>query len=100
MVSPDNTTSFTRDSLDRISEAHTNNRTISYTYDADGNKESINYGDGKEVHYTYDGNGNITEERLGSKVTSFGYDYLNHRTSKQSRGVGEIYQYDQNQNLS
>ncbi|MFN8526493.1 MAG: DUF6531 domain-containing protein [Chloroflexota bacterium] len=76
------TTTYAYDQLDRPTSvtqpgtaAHPGNKTVSYQYDAAGNRTRITYPDGKQVNYAYDDASRLSSVTDWlSKATSYGYD--------------------------
>ncbi|MCI6653570.1 MAG: hypothetical protein MSH11_09230 [Ruminococcus sp.] len=59
-----------------VSETDELGNTTSYTYDGNGNKESITDGKGNVVEYEYDDADNVTSISSGNASNSYTYDYL------------------------
>ncbi len=72
-------------------------RTVSYTYDADGNRASLTYPGGTSVTYTYDGKNRVTSISADGPppIATYTYDGNNNRLSKTlENGTAATYSYD------
>ena len=94
---------FTYDSLNRLLSKTVQpwNKTISYTYDAAGNRESMTDPDGGITQYVYDDNHRLTSlTNPFSQTTGFVYDDAGRMTRQNNaNGTYAVYQYDDADNL-
>ena len=101
MTDQSGTTTYGYDSMDRLSSKATPEGTLSYTYDAAGNLQSMqsNHVNGVSVTYGYDSLnrlGSVTDARLtGSGMTNYTYDNANNVGSvTYPNGVAAQFTYD------
>ena len=97
------TTTFTYDSqgnLDSITDPE--NHTTTYTYDAVGRMTGINRPDGSSVGFSYDNNGNMTVLTNPASIPhGFGYNKVNLNSSYQTPVSGSYsYVYDRDRRLT
>lgn len=86
---------FTYDALNRLTSKTVVNwgKTVSYTYDAAGNRASMTDPDGGQTTYSYDANNRLIQITApGSGTTSFSYDPAG-RLTQQTNGNGTYAQY-------
>ena len=75
-------TSYTYDGLNRLTqETATGSDTVSYTYDAAGNRSTMTVGE-TVTTYTYDANNRLTQTVEGETVTDYTYDANGNTLSK------------------
>jgi YD repeat-containing protein len=96
------TTTYSYDSMDRLISKATPEGTLSYTYDAAGNLESMssNHAHGVSVSYSYDDLNRLTAvvdgNLNGSNTTSYTYDSANNiATATYPNGLQTTFSYDQ-----
>lgn len=88
------------DSLGRLASSSTNLSgnvlTLSYQYDADGNRTRLTYPDGTYFTFDYDSLGRqiATRENGGTIVASISYDKQGRRSGDTRGGVASAYGYD------
>lgn len=90
-------TTWEYDSLDRpILTTDPFNQTVTYTYDAMGNRASLTYPDGKVISYEYDDIDRLTQVTdWNSQSTSYTYNVLGRIvTVLRPNGVHSSYSYD------
>ncbi len=95
------TTTYTYDSMDRLSSKATPEGTLNYSYDAAGHVQSIasSHVNGASMSYTYDSLNRlstVTDNRLtGNNVTTYAYDNANTVTTvTYPNGVQAVLDYD------
>jgi len=90
------TTTWSYDLLGRLTTVNGPQSTVSYAYDAAGNRTRLTYPDGKEVTYTYDPANRLTKVADWSgKSTQYDYDPLGRLLSVlRPNGVDSSYSYD------
>lgn len=81
MVDPQGAAQWTYDVMNRVISYTYNAKTISYTYDVNGNRNSITYPDGKTVRYSFNGLDRLdtVTDWLG-RTTVYQYDPEEHLT--------------------
>ena len=67
------TTTYTYDGLGRLTAETTGEDSITYTYDANGNRIGMNR-NGTVTAYAYDANNRLLSETIGDTVTTYTYD--------------------------
>ena len=67
------TTTYTYDGLGRLTAETTGEDSITYTYDANGNRIGMNR-NGTVTTYAYDANNRLLSETIGDTVTTYTYD--------------------------
>ena len=90
---------YTYDSLDRLTEekiidAIFGNRTIDYTYDADGNRLTMNGSVDGLTSYSYDALDRLTTATLAGQVTQYVYDKNGNMLSSVSPTGSVFYKWD------
>ena len=88
---------MTYDTAGRILTEATSGRTLTYSYDADGDRKTITWPDSFKVTYAYDALDRLQSvlDPTGTTVVSMGYDAESRRTSlSRSNGVTTAYGYD------
>ena len=95
---------FTYDADNRITRTRitdSNGRTISYQYDAAGNRIAMIMPDNSTIAYTYDFNKLLTQITIDLGAFTFGYDANNRRTTRTlPNGTTAAYSYDQDSRLT
>ncbi|MGE0831281.1 MAG: RHS repeat-associated core domain-containing protein [Simkaniaceae bacterium] len=94
---PDGTTKYTYDKLNRIETVHfTDGSSLAYQYDLMGRVTHLAYPDGEIVEYHYDSRGRLKTLQDHIGVTSYDYDDLTNLVSKESlpNGTTTEYLYD------
>ncbi|MGA5199493.1 RHS repeat-associated core domain-containing protein, partial [Streptomyces exfoliatus] len=87
-------TSYTRDTLGRITEKNAAGLITTYTHDASGNLQQAANPDAT-VTYTRDTLGRVTAETVNARTMTFTYDALGRRTSRTTpTGHTTTYTYD------
>jgi RHS repeat-associated protein len=100
MTDASGTTTYTYDSLDRLTMKATPEGTLNYTYDAAGNLASMTSSDGNaSVDYTWDELNRLStvvDNRLsGSNTTTYSYDPANNlATATYPNGLQTTFAYD------
>ena len=94
---------------ERVSAPGTAPSTVSYTYDAAGNRTSRSDGSGSvsyaydansrlvtagDISFTYDGKGNMIGRNAGGAVTTYSFDDLDRLVRAESPGRTATYSYD------
>ncbi|KAB3527350.1 RHS repeat protein, partial [Alkaliphilus serpentinus] len=94
-------TTYSYDKMNRLTQVSENGELVAtYTYDTNGNRESINYSNGNTTEYTYNLANNLKRltNRLGAEVLSqYTYTYLldgNQETKTDHNGKITTYTYD------
>jgi YD repeat-containing protein len=101
MTDANGTTSYSYDSLDRLTAKATPEGTLNYTYDAAGNVASVssNHVNGVSVSYAHDELNRlstVTDGRLqGNQVTTYAFDPANNVTTvSHANGMQSLMTYD------
>lgn len=110
VTTPDGTTTYTYDSLGALSRvALPSGRTISYAYDAAGNRRQVTdagvstgyvvndvdqYRQGAGATFGYDADGNLTSRQDGSGTTTYQYDGLGRLVRVAGPAGVTTYEYD------
>jgi len=102
MADGSGTTTYTYDSLDRLTAKDTPEGTLSYTYDAAGNVDSVasSHSNGVSLSYTYDDVGRLStvvDNRLssGANTTTYTYDPASNLvTATYPNGLQSTFTYD------
>ena len=94
-------TSYTYDSLNRLATVTENGVTASYAYDTNGNRSSVEYGNGLREEYSYNAGNMLTgltnKSETGEVLSSYTYTYTldgNQSTKMESDGRTTTYHYD------
>jgi len=83
------------DSFDRLLSETTPRGQVSYTYDAEGRRSSLQVSGQAPVNYRYDAAGRLTGIAQGSDTVSISYDAADRRTSLTlPSGIRAAYSYD------
>lgn len=96
-TNPNGTVSFVYDKLRRVaSTTDVWGQTINYTYDADGRRTQMSFGNSKFASYTYDSAGRLTKlTDNGNKNTTYTYDAAGKALTRSlSNGVVSTFTYD------
>ena len=93
---------MTYDSLSRmLTRTDGKNQKTTYAYDALDRLTQITYSDNSTIVYTYDNDGNTTQLQDNTGITTFTYDTMNRQTKKVLPGATTmIYAYDGVGNLT
>ena len=83
------------DGLDRLTLETTPQGSVSYTYDADGRRQTMSVSGQAQVNYAYDNAGRLTSIVQGTSTVSFTYDSAGRRVSMTlPNGITKYYTSD------